>query len=107
MMLDSLGRGERHAVVDQLFEACTPELVVPLVTYFASSSCEVTHQLVSAVAGRYARVFLGLGKGWLGDEPTAEDVAEHVAEITATEPHTVPAAVADEIVAMLSRLELI
>jgi NAD(P)-dependent dehydrogenase (short-subunit alcohol dehydrogenase family) len=107
MMLDSLGRGERHAVVDQLFEACTPELVVPLVTYFASSSCEVTHQLVSAVAGRYARVFLGLGEGWLGDEPTAEDVAEHVAEITATEPHSVPAAVADEIVAMLSRLELI
>lgn len=107
MMLDSLGRGERHAVVDQLFEACRPELVVPLVTYFASSRCEVSHQLVSAVAGRFGRVFLGLGEGWLGDEPTAEDVEAHLAEITATDPHTVPGAVADEIVTMLQRLELI
>lgn len=108
MMLESLGQGERQAVVEQLFEACTPERVVPLVTYLASDSCEVTHQLVSAVAGRYARVFLGLGEGWLGDtEPTAEDVAEHLAEITATDPHTVPMAIADEIVTMLQRLDLI
>jgi hypothetical protein len=55
-------------------------------------------------------VFLGLGEGWLADrssEPTAEDVAEHLASITATEPFTVPMSVADEIVTMLSRLEII
>lgn len=107
MMLDSLGRGERHAVVGQLFEACTPERVVPIVTYLASSSCEVSHHLVSAVAGRYARVFLGLGEGWMGEDPTAEDVADHLTEITATDPHTVPMAIADEIVTMLQRLELV
>ena len=109
MMLDSMGKGgeDRSPIIDQLFEACTPERVVPIVTYLASSSCEVTHHLVSAVAGRYARVFLGLGEGWLGDQPTAEDVAEHLDAIVATEPHTIPMAIADEIVTRLQRLELI
>ena len=107
MMIESLEQGERPAVIEQLFEACTPELVAPLVTYLASSSCEVTHQLFSAAAGRYARVFVGLAEGWLGESPTADDVAEHVAEITATDPHTVPTAVADEIIAMLGQLGLI
>ena len=110
MMLDSMGQGggDRSPVVDQLFDACSPEKVVGLVTFLASSACEVSHQLVSAVAGRYGRIFLGLGDGWLGEgEATAEDVAEHLDEILATEPHTVPMSVADEIVTMLQRLELI
>jgi hypothetical protein len=110
MMLDSMGDHDRNPVVDQLFAACTPDRVVAIVTYLASSACDVSHQLISAVAGRYARVFLGLGEGWLADrssEPTAEDVAEHLASITATEPFTVPMSVADEIVTMLSRLEII
>ncbi len=88
MMLDSMGHGEdRSPVVDQLFEACSPEKVVGLVSFFASSACEVSHQLVSAVAGRYGRIFLGLGEGWLGEgEPTAEDVAEHLDEIRRPSP---------------------
>lgn len=110
MMLDSMGQRDPNPVVDKLFDACTPERVVPLVTYLASSACEVSHHLVSAVAGRYARVFLGLSEGWmagLGSDPTAEDVAEHLEQILDTEPHTVPMAVADEIVTMLGRLGII
>jgi NAD(P)-dependent dehydrogenase (short-subunit alcohol dehydrogenase family) len=110
MMLDSMGQREPNPVVDQLFAECAPERVVPIVTFLASSVCELSHQLISAVAGRYGRVFLGLGEGWLADrsrEPTAEDVEEHIAAITATEPFTVPMAVADEIVTMLGRLGII
>jgi NAD(P)-dependent dehydrogenase (short-subunit alcohol dehydrogenase family) len=110
MMLDSLGQREANPVVDQLFEACSSERVVPLVTYLASTECTVSHQLVSAVAGRYARVHLGLGEGWLADrstEPTAEDVAQHIEQITATAPGTIPMAVADEVITMLGRLEII
>lgn len=110
MMLTSMAQRDPNPVVDKLLEACTPERVVPLVTYLASSSCELSHQLVSAVAGRYARVFLGLGEGWMPDvgaEPSVEDVADHLAEIVATEPHTVPDAVASEVVTMLGRLGII
>ena len=110
MMLDSMGQRDPNPVVDKLFEACTPERVVALVTYLASSACELSHHQISAVAGRFARVFIGLGQGWLADaatDPTAEDIEAHLAEIVATEPSSAPLAVADEIVAMLIRLGII
>jgi NAD(P)-dependent dehydrogenase (short-subunit alcohol dehydrogenase family) len=110
MMLDSMGQREPNPVVDKLFEACTPERVVPLVTYLASSACVLTHHEISAVAGRFARVFMGLGEGWLADsgsDPTAEDIEAHLAEIVATQPSSTPMAVADEIVEMLQRLGII
>ena len=110
MMLDSMGQRRPNPVVDKLFEACTPERVVPLVTYLASSACVLTHHEISAVAGRFARVFVGLGPGWLADlgsDPTAEDIEAHLTEIVATEPTSAPMAVADEIVAMLARLGII
>src|SRR6201995_2641132 len=50
-----------------------PELVVPMVAFLASRACEFTHQNYSACAGRFARVFVGLGEGWLaepGSRPT-------------------------------------
>ena len=58
--------------------AIEPELVVPIVVYLASRACELTHHNFSACAGRFARVFVGLGDGWLADggAPTAEDLAE-------------------------------
>ena len=65
-----------------------PELVVPMVTFLASGDGDLTHQNFSACGGRFARVFVGLGEGWLADaesEPTADDVAAHLSEVTATE----------------------
>src|SRR5262249_32742654 len=55
-----------------------PELVVPMVVFLASRACEFTHQNFSACAGRFARVFVGLGQGWLAEpdsEPSADDIA--------------------------------
>src|SRR6202161_44208 len=69
-----------------------PELVVPIVAFLASRACELRHQNYSACAGRFSRVFVGLGEGWLaepGSSPTADDVAAHLSAVSVTEPATV------------------
>jgi NAD(P)-dependent dehydrogenase (short-subunit alcohol dehydrogenase family) len=84
-----------------------PELVVPIVAFLASRACEFTHQNYSACAGRFARVFVGLGEGWLAEadsNPTADDVAAHLAEVSATEPFTVPGSIFEEVFAVCKRL---
>ncbi len=84
-----------------------PELVVPIVVFLASRACELTHQNYSACGGRFARVFVGLGDGWLaqsGTEPTADDIVDHLAEISATDPYTVPGSIFEEVFAICERL---
>ncbi|MGB7867624.1 MAG: SDR family NAD(P)-dependent oxidoreductase [Mycobacterium sp.] len=84
-----------------------PEFVVPIVAFLASRACEFTHQNYSACAGRFARVFVGLGEGWLaeaGSNPTADDVAAHFSEVSATEPFTVPGSIFEEVFAVCERL---
>jgi NAD(P)-dependent dehydrogenase (short-subunit alcohol dehydrogenase family) len=84
-----------------------PELVVPMVVFLASRSCEFSHHNYSACAGRFARVFVGLGEGWLADaesDPTADDIAAHLSEISATEPFTVPGSIVEEVFAVCERL---
>ena len=84
-----------------------PELVVPIVAFLASRACEFTHQNYSACAGRFARVFVGLGEGWLAEadsNPTADDVAAHLAEVAATEPFTVPGSIFEEVFGVCERL---
>lgn len=117
MMTDSIANSREQAaefgmaeVLDSLFEETTPERVVPLVTFLASRRCEVSHHYVSAVAGRFARTFMGLAPGWLADRDrtiTAEDIAAHLPEITATEGATVPMSVGDEIISVLQELGLV
>ena len=88
-------------------KAIQPELVVPIVVFLASRSCEFTHHNYSACAGRFARVFVGLGEGWLaepGSGPTADDVAAHLATVSATEPFTVPTSIFDEVLGICDRL---
>ena len=84
-----------------------PELVVPIVAFLASRACEFTHQNYSACAGRFARVFVGLGEGWLAEpdsNPTADDVATHLSEVSVTEPFTVPGSIFEEVFAVCERL---
>jgi len=73
-----------------------PEYVTPLAVYLASEQCQSTHAIWSALGGRYARVFVGATRGWLGPEDrpaTPEEIADHLAEIEDRrhfdEPHTV------------------
>ena len=88
-------------------KAIQPELVVPIVVFLASRSCEFSHHNYSACAGRFARVFVGLADGWLaepGSNPTADDVAAHLTDVSATEPFTVPMSIFDEVLGICERL---
>lgn len=105
MVTETVG-GEQVAAQSPFLRALDPKLVVPIVVFLASRACAFTHHNYSAGAGRYARVFIGLGKGWLaepGSEPTADDIAAHLAELSATEPFIVPASIFDEVVEICAR----
>ena len=107
MVTETVGDRDQLAEESSFLHAIDPELVVPVVVFLASQACELTHQNYSACAGRYARVFVGLGEGWLaepGSKPTADDVASHVGEISATEPFTVPSSIFDEVAGICDRL---
>jgi len=87
--------------------AIQPELVVPIGVFLASRACELTHHNYSAGAGRFARVFVGLADGWLaepGSNPTADDIAAHLTNVSATEPFTVPMSIFDEVFGLCERL---
>lgn len=105
MVTETVGGDEAAAQIPFL-QIIDPKLVVPLVVFLASRSCELSHHNYSAGAGRYARVFAGLGEGWLspkGSEPTAEDIAANLAKVSATQPFTVPASIVDEVMQISTR----
>lgn len=58
-------------------------------------------------AQRFARIFVGLGEGWLAEPDshlTADDIAAHLAEISATEPFKVPGSIFEEVFGVCERL---
>jgi NAD(P)-dependent dehydrogenase (short-subunit alcohol dehydrogenase family) len=88
-------------------DAFGPELVAPLVAFLASEQCTFTHEVFSAAAGRYARVFTGLAPGWFagkGVVPTAEDILAHLPEIEKQEGYIVPTSIADELTALAATI---
>jgi len=98
--------GDRDQLGDELpfLQAIDPDSVVPIVVFLASRACAFTHQSFSACAGWFSRVFVGLGHGWVGHEPTAEDIEAHLAEVAATEPFIVPGSIFDGVADTCSRL---
>lgn len=105
MVTETVG-DEKFLAESGFMQAIRPELVVPLVTFLASSACTFTHRNYSAAAGRYARVFVGLSEGWLADarsQPTAEDIQAHLEEISSTEKFLVPASIVDEVLEVCER----
>ncbi|WP_026342950.1 SDR family NAD(P)-dependent oxidoreductase [Nocardia sp. BMG111209] len=89
-----------------LEQLIAPEKVVPMITYLASRACRTSHQNFSACAGRFARVFIGIGDGWMADPdttPTAEDIAGRFPAISGTEPFTVPAHIYEELFHVVGR----
>ena len=102
--------GDDLEAIHDLVEAIRPELVVPMVVFLASRSCTETHQVFSAGGGRFARVFVGLAQGWRADragaDPTADDIAAHLDQIAATEPHSIPSSIYDEVAEILGQAEL-
>lgn len=105
MVTETVGGADAAAQIPFL-RLIDPKLVVPMVVFLASRDCDLTHQNYSAGAGRYARVFAGLGEGWLSpknSEPTAEDIAANLDRIAATAPFSVPASIVDEVMQISTR----
>jgi hypothetical protein len=110
MVSETVGDRERLPQETAFYEAIDPELVVPIVVFLASRACEFTHHNYSACAGRYARAFMGLGEGWLAPrdgKPSADDIAAHLAEVSATDPYMVPGSIVDEVAAMAVTLGIV
>jgi NAD(P)-dependent dehydrogenase (short-subunit alcohol dehydrogenase family) len=78
-----------------------PTFVAPLVVYLASEACQSTHGIYSAVAGRFTRVGVAVGRGWRcadgATAPSVDDIAAHWAEIDRITEPLYPASVADEV----------
>ena len=84
-----------------------PEGVTPMVVFLCSEACTFTHEIFSAAGGRYARVFVGLNKGWYGGKdklPTPEDVLDHLDEIEKQDGYIVPNNSGDELGQLLQLL---
>ncbi|MCV7219164.1 SDR family NAD(P)-dependent oxidoreductase [Mycobacterium crocinum] len=105
MVTETVG-DEKFLAESGFMRAIRPELVVPLVVYLASTTCTFSHRMYSACAGRYARAFIGLSEGWLADadtEPSADDIATHLDQISATEKFIVPNSIVDEVLEVCDR----
>src|ERR1700755_885014 len=105
MVTETVG-DEKFLAESGFMQAIRPELVVPLVTFLASSACTFTHRNYSAAAGRYARVFVGLTEGWLADvdsQPMAEGIEASLERIASTEKFLVPASIVDEVLEVCAR----
>jgi NAD(P)-dependent dehydrogenase (short-subunit alcohol dehydrogenase family) len=74
-----------------------PESVTPVVVFLAHEDCPVTGELYTLGGGRVARVFLGVTKGIVDPNLTAETVRDRFDEIRDEEGYEVPAAMNDEL----------
>jgi NAD(P)-dependent dehydrogenase (short-subunit alcohol dehydrogenase family) len=89
-------------------KALDPAFVTPLVVYLASEKCDLTHEIFDVGGGRYARIFIGMGKGWMapkGKKPTADDIFDHIDVIRDTANFIVPQSIAEETGAILEALK--
>ena len=91
-----------------LADALDPNFVTPLVSYLCSEKCELTHEIFDVGGGRYAKVFLGMSKGWTapkGSLPSPDDIFDNIDRIRDPEGYTVPTSIADETKAVIEALK--
>jgi NAD(P)-dependent dehydrogenase (short-subunit alcohol dehydrogenase family) len=88
--------------------ALDPNFVTPLVGYLVSEQSQLTHEIFDVGGGRYARIFIGLGKGWTapkGRVPSPEEIAANLDAIRSTSGYTIPDSIAGEMQAIAESLK--
>ena len=97
----------RTRLTDQLLgplaDALDPNFVTPLVAFLCSEGCDLTHEIFDVGGGRYARIFIGMGPGWVapkGQIPSAEEIRDHLDAIRDPEGYVIPSSIADEMKAV-------
>ena len=91
-----------------LADALDPNFVTPLVGFLCSEACELTHEIFDVGGGRYARIFLGMGPGWVapkGQVPSAEEIRDTLDAIRDPKGYVIPASIADEMKAVAEALK--
>ncbi len=73
-----------------------PELVSPVVAWLASEDCSVSGEVFTVAAGRVARFFIGMTRGYFNPNLSVEDVRDHLDEIRDESGYMVPASANDE-----------
>ncbi|MBB4615036.1 SDR family NAD(P)-dependent oxidoreductase [Novosphingobium taihuense] len=81
-----------------------PEFNTPLALYLVSENCQATHGLYSSNSGRYARVRICAGEGWVAPKgsvpPTLEDISTHFDKISELGEFSQPMTVYEEFTAV-------
>ena len=97
----------RTRLTDQLLgplaDALDPNFVTPLVAFLCSEGCDLTHEIFDVGGGRYARIFIGMGPGWVapkGQIPSAEEIRDHLDAIRDPEGYVIPSSIAGEMEAV-------
>ena len=91
------------AMTDGLFAGAIEDFdadsVVPMALLLVSEDCKLTGEIFSAGGGRYARVTIGVTRGWVDAErtPAIEILREHMDEICAEGEAVLPASLFEEI----------
>lgn len=70
-----------------------PEQVAALSVYLVSQESTYSHEIFTAGAGWFGRVFVGATQGWTAGQqnhPSVEDIREHIAEICDEKVYSVP-----------------
>jgi NAD(P)-dependent dehydrogenase (short-subunit alcohol dehydrogenase family) len=107
MVFETVGDRQQLEPEPGFLHAIEPDLVVPVVVYLASAANALSHHNFSAGAGRFARVFVGLGDGWVAETstaPTADDIGAHLDAVVAAEPYTIPGSIFDEVTQICTQL---
>jgi NAD(P)-dependent dehydrogenase (short-subunit alcohol dehydrogenase family) len=97
-----------ESLLGPLAAALDPNFVTPLVAYLVSEQCQLTHEIFDVGGGRYARIFIGLGKGWTarkGQVPSPEEIAANLGAIRNSEDFTIPDSIAGEMQAIAESLK--
>ncbi len=83
-------------IMGALADSLDPELVSPVVAWLASEDCSVTGEVFTVAAGRVARFFVGMTKGYFNPQLTVEDVRDHLDQIRDEQGYLVPTSANEE-----------
>ena len=86
-------------VLVALAEAVDPKQVMPMVVYLCSENNRFSHEIFSVGGGRFARIFIGVNKGWFagtGVVPAVEELAEHLGDVRDLTDYVIPSSLEQE-----------
>jgi NAD(P)-dependent dehydrogenase (short-subunit alcohol dehydrogenase family) len=95
-------------IMDEMNLNLDPGYVTSMVAYLSSEACELTHEIYSVGAGRYARVFVGLCPGYSNPAEggvSVEEVRDNIEQIRNPEGYAIPGSAAEEMMEAMKSLK--